>query len=98
MWYNKCDVILLKRKLKIYEQSMGGGNYTQVPTILLKGKWLEEAGFSSGEYVEVTCEGDSLTLTKTTPQEEKSKKSLEEKIKELDSSQRKKLAEIIENL
>ena len=98
MWYNKCDVILLKRKLKIYEQSMGGGNYTQVPTILLKGKWLEEAGFSSGEYVEVTCEGDLLTLTKTTPQEEKSKKSLEEKIKELDSSQRKKLAEIIENL
>ena len=27
---------------------MGGGNYTSVPTILLKGKWLEEAGFKMG--------------------------------------------------
>ena len=45
---------------------------------------------------EVTCEGDSLTLTKTTPPEEKSKKSLEEKIKELDKKKKKKLAEIIE--
>ena len=88
----------MKRKLKIYEQSMGGGNYTQVPTILLKGKWLEEAGFKAGEYVEVTCEGDSITLTKTTPPEDKSKKSLEEKIKELDSDQRKKLAEFIDRL
>lgn len=88
----------MKRKLKIYEQSMGGGNYTQVPTILLKGKWLEEAGFKAGEYVEVTCEGDSITLTKTTPPEGKSKKSLEEKIKELDSDQRKKLAELIDRL
>lgn len=88
----------MKRKLKIYEQSMGGGNYTQVPTILLKGKWLEEAGFKAGEYVEATCEGDSITLTKTTPPESKSKKSLEEKIKELDSDQRKKLAELIDRL
>lgn len=30
------------RKLKIYEQSMGVSNYTPVPTILLKGKWLKE--------------------------------------------------------
>lgn len=30
-----------------------GGNYTQVPTLLLKGKWLEEVGFKAGEYVEV---------------------------------------------
>ena len=52
----------MKRKLKIYEQSMGGGNYTQVPTILLKGKWLEEVGFKSGEYVEVVVEGDKITL------------------------------------
>lgn len=45
----------MTRKLKIYEQSMGGGNYTQVPTKLLKGKWLEEAGFKCGEYVEVVA-------------------------------------------
>lgn len=61
----------MKRKLKIYEQSMGGGNYTQVPTVLLKGKWLEAAGFKCGEYVEVEVEGDKITLTKTTPPEKK---------------------------
>ncbi len=36
---DKCEgSLIISRKLKIYEQSMGGGNYTQVPTILLKGK------------------------------------------------------------
>lgn len=88
----------MDRKLKVYEQSMGGGNYTPVPTILLKGKWLEEAGFKSGEYVEVVVEGDKITLTKTTPPEASSKKSLEEKIKDLDPEQRKKLAQIIDSL
>lgn len=88
----------MNRKLKVYEQSMGGGNYTQVPTILLKGKWLEEAGFKAGEYVEVVVEGDKITLTKTTPPEASSKKSLEEKIKNLDSEQRKKLAQMIDSL
>ena len=89
----------MSRKLKIYEQSMGGGNYTQVPTILLKGKWLEEAGFKPGEYVEVVVEEDKITLSKTTPPEAKStKRSLEEKINELDSKQRKKLAKLIDSL
>ena len=93
------EVQLIKdRKLKVYEQSMGGGNYTPVPTILLKGKWLEEAGFKSGEYVEVVVEGDKITLTKTTPPEASSKKSLEEKIKDLDPEQRKKLAQMIDSL
>ena len=54
----------MNRKLKIYEQSMGGGNYTPVPTILLKGKWLEQSGFKPGEYVEVVVEGDKITLSK----------------------------------
>ena len=89
----------MSRKLKIYEQSMGGGNYTQVPTILLKGKWLEEAGFKPGEYVEVVVEGDKITLSKTTPPEAKStKKSLEERINKLDSKQRAKLANLINKL
>ena len=88
----------MNRKLKVYAQSMGGGNYTPVPTILLKGKWLEEAGFKCGEYVEVVVEENKITLTKTTPPEPSSKKSLEEKIKELDSEQRKKLAQMIEKL
>jgi toxic protein SymE len=91
-------VIILKRKLKIYEQSMGGGNYTQVPTILLKGKWLAEAGFKSGEYVEVEVECEKITLSKTTPPERASRKSLEEKINNLDDKQRKKLSKLIDSL
>ncbi|MCQ2797829.1 MAG: hypothetical protein MJ241_05205 [Bacilli bacterium] len=51
------------------------------------------------EYVEVECDGDKITLTKTTPPEAKStKKSLEEKINELDAEQRKKLAKLIDSL
>jgi len=88
----------MSRKLKIYEQSMGGGNYTHVPTILIKGKWLEEAGFKCGEYVEVVVEGDKITLTKTTPPEVKEKVSLEEKVRMLDKRQRAKLANLIDKL
>lgn len=88
----------MKRVLKIYEQSMGGGNYTQVPTILLKGKWLEDAGFKCGEYVEVVVEGDKITLTKTTPPERATKPTLEEKIKELDKEQLAKLSKFIDKL
>lgn len=90
----------MSRKLKIYSQSMGGGNYTQVSTILLKGKWLEEAGFNVGDYVEVVCEGDKITLSKTEAPETKksSKQSLEEKINGMSESQRKKLAEIIDKI
>ena len=51
------------------------------------------------DYVEVECDADKITLTKTTPPEAKStKKSLEEKINELDSKQRKKLAKLIDSL
>ena len=59
---------------------MSGENYTQVPTIILKGQWLKTAGFEAGDYVEAECDGDKITLTKTTPPEAKStKRSLEEK-------------------
>lgn len=88
----------MKRKLKIYEQSMGGGNYTQVPTLLLKGKWLEEVGFKAGEYVEVNVENEVITIKKTTPPEVKEKESLEEKVRKLDKSQRAKLAKLIDKL
>lgn len=79
----------MARKLKIYSQSMGGGNYTQVPTVVLKGQWLKAAGFEIGDYLEIECDGDKITLIKTTPPEPKTtKKSLEEKIKKLDKTQR----------
>jgi len=88
----------MARKLKVYEQSMGGGNYTHVPTSILKGQWLKAAGFEAGEYLEVVCEGDKITLTKTTPPEASTRKSLEERVKELDSNQRKKLADFIKKI
>lgn len=87
------------RKLKIYSQSMGGGNYTSVPTILLKGKWLEEAGFQMGEYVAVEIEENRIILSKTNPPEKPTKKlSIEEKINELDQKQLKALNDYLDSL
>ena len=41
------------------------------------------------DYVEVECDGDKITLTKTTPPEAKStKRSLEEKVRMLNKRQR----------
>lgn len=77
---------------------MGGGNYTQVPAILIKGKWLEERGFKCGEYVEVEVEGDKITLTKTAQPEKENSKSISEKIKELDEIQLAKLTKFIDKL
>lgn len=89
----------MARKLKIYSQSMSGGNYTQVPTVVLKGQWLKAAGFEIGDYLEIKCDGDKITLIKTTPPEPKAtQKSLEEKIKKLNKAQREKLARMIDKL
>lgn len=88
----------MARKLKIYKQSMSGTNYTQVPTIILKGQWLKEAGFNFGEYVEVICEGEKIILSKTLDSKENTVKSLEEKIKSLDRKQKAKLSEMIDKL
>ena len=88
----------MARKLKVYEQSMSGSSYTQVPTIILKGQWLKTAGSEAGQYVEVVCEGDKIILSKTTAPEPASKKSLEEKIKNLDKSKREKLSWMIDKL
>ena len=89
----------MARKLKIYSQSMGGGNYTQVPTVVLKGQWLKAAGFEIRDYLEIECDGERITLIKTTPSEPKAtQKSLEEKIKNLDKAQRDKLARMIDKL
>lgn len=89
----------MARKLKIYSQSMGGGNYTQVPTVVLKGQWLKAVSFEIGDYLEIECEGDKITLIKTTPPEPMTtQKSLEEKIKNLDKAQREKLVRMIDKL
>lgn len=77
---------------------MDGGNYTSVPTILLKGKWIEEAGFKMNEYVAVKVEGDKITLTKDIPLEPKSSKTISDKIKDLDEAQLAKLSKFINKL
>lgn len=50
-----------KRRLKVYGQS-NGYNYQDVPTIVLKGKWLEAAGFNIGTDLMVECEDGKLTI------------------------------------
>lgn len=49
------------RKLKVYGQS--GYKYQDTPTIMLKGKWLEEAGFDIGQPISVKVEHKVLTIT-----------------------------------
>ena len=56
------------------------------------------SGFESDKYVEVECDGDKITLSKTTPPEIKEKFSLEEKVRMLDKKQRAKLANLIDKL
>ncbi len=49
------------RTMKIY--GMSGYKYQQTPTIMLKGQWLKELGFSIGDYVNVSCEDGKLVIT-----------------------------------
>lgn len=50
------------RRLKVYGQS-NGYNYQDVPTIVLKGKWLETAGFNIGDRVLLERENGRLVIT-----------------------------------
>lgn len=50
------------RRLKVYGQS-NGYNYQDVPTIVLKGKWLEAAGFKVGSDILVEYENGRLTIS-----------------------------------
>ena len=52
----------INRRLKVYGQS-NGYNYQDVPTIVLKGKWLEAAGFDIGDRVVLECENGRLVIT-----------------------------------
>lgn len=49
------------RSMKVYGQS--GYRYQEMPTIILKGKWLEELGFAVGDYITVNCEDGKLVIT-----------------------------------
>lgn len=43
-----------KRHLKVHETS--GYKYKPTPTIIMKGEWLKEYGFESGDKVNITCD------------------------------------------
>lgn len=51
------------RRLKVYGQS-NGYNYQDVPTIVLKGKWLEAAGFDIGDSVNLEVTDVGLIIKK----------------------------------
>ena len=50
------------RRLKVYGQS-NGYNYQDVPTIVLKGKWLEDAGFEIGSNLMVEYENGRILIS-----------------------------------
>lgn len=49
-----------ERKLKVY--GMGGYKGVNVPTIVLKGKWLDELGFGIDVPIKVECEEGKLVI------------------------------------
>ena len=53
--------IMKNRSMKVY--GMSGYKYQQVPTVMLKGKWLEQLNFHIGDYVSVTCEDGKIIIT-----------------------------------
>ena len=52
---------MTKRSMKVY--GMSGYKYQQVPTVMLKGKWLEQLGFAIGDFVSVSCENGKIIIT-----------------------------------
>lgn len=54
------------RKMKVHNQS--GYHYKATPTIILKGQWLQEAGFSIGCPIQVETENGMLRITKSMDQ------------------------------
>lgn len=56
------------RKLKVYGQS--GYKYQDTPTIVLKGKWLEDAGFEIGEKFTVYQYNGTIILHITKKEEQ----------------------------
>ncbi len=52
------------RKLKIQPKTVSRTfKYVIVPEILLKGKWLEDAGFKPGQNVQIEQQKNKLVIT-----------------------------------
>lgn len=60
--YDKME----ERKLTVH---YGCGAFKKAPPqILLQGKWLERAGFSTGDKITVNCQMGQLIITKDEPE------------------------------
>lgn len=51
---------MTKRSVKVY--GMSGYKYQSVPTIMLKGKWLEQLNFHIGDYISVSFEDGKIII------------------------------------
>ena len=52
------------------------GNNKAVPMLRISGKWFQELGFNSGDYVRITCEDGKIIIT---PNKEKAIEKAAEK-------------------
>lgn len=75
-----------KRSMKVY--GMSGYKYQQTPTIVLKGKWLEQLNFHIGDYVSISCEDGKLIITPDTEKAAMAKAEAEFMEKEMKSLQK----------
>lgn len=80
-----------KRSMKVY--GMSGYKYQQTPTIMLKGKWLEQLNFHIGDYVSISCEDGKLVITPDTERTAIAKAETEFMEREMKSLQKRFAAE-----
>ena len=53
------------RKLKVY-RSTSNNSSSNTPSIRLDGKWLQEYGFNTGDFISVECKDGELIIRKDT--------------------------------
>ena len=53
------------RKLKVY-RSTSSNSGSNTPSIRLDGKWLQEYGFNTGDFISVECKDGELIIRKDT--------------------------------
>lgn len=75
-----------KRSMKVY--GMSGYKYQSVPTIMLKGKWLEQLNFHIGDYVSISCEDGKLVIIPDTERAAMAKAEAEFMEREMKSLQK----------
>ena len=60
------------------------GNNKVVPMLRISGKWFQELGFNSGDYVRVTCENGQIIITPNKERAEELKEVLKEEFENVE--------------